>query len=227
MEKHLLLLHGALADESQIYPLRDLLRADASVHVHTFSGHGKRNTSQEAYSMDVFADEILEIAKSLDSAPDVFGYSMGGYAALCAARKSSSIGRIITLGTKFDWNAATAAREVQFLNPDIMEEKIPQFTGLLEKMHGQTWKSVVTRTAEMMIQLGKNAPLDAKTLSLIQNEVMILVGDQDVTAGVEASRKAAMLLPKSSFFVLDKTQHPIEKTNPVAIADRIRNFIYR
>ncbi|MFM9986676.1 MAG: alpha/beta fold hydrolase [Flavobacteriales bacterium] len=225
MEKHLLLLHGALADEGQLYTLRDLLSADAVVHVLTFSGHGKNRGEDVPFAMDIFSNEIIDYAKSTDVRLDVFGYSMGGYAALCAASKSDSLGKIIALGTKFDWNGASAAREIQFLNPDIMQEKIPHFAEQLKKMHGEGWKNVVSRTAAMMIELGKSAPLDAKALSEIKNKVMILVGDQDNTAGVEASRKAAMLLPNSSFFVLDKTQHPIEKTNPVALADRIRLFL--
>ena len=226
MEKHLLLLHGALADESQIYPLRDLLSADAVVHVLTFSGHGKNRGGEVPFAMVDFSNEIIEYVKSTGVRLDVFGYSMGGYAALCAAGKSDTLGKIITLGTKFDWNPSTAAREIQFLNPDIMQEKIPHFAEHLQKLHGEEWKNVVLKTAEMMVELGKSAPLDAKALSQIKNEVMILVGDQDNTAGVEASRKAAMLLPNSSFFVLDKTQHPLEKTNPVALADRIRLFLY-
>lgn len=225
MDRHLLLLHGALADENQLGFLEEALRDSAKIHKLTFVGHGRDSHNESRFAMDLFAGQIVDFVKNLGAETDVFAYSMGGYAALLAAHGYSGLGKIVTLGTKFDWNPSTSQREVQFLNPDVMIEKIPQYAARLEQIHGARWKTVVGKTADMMLDLGQNAPLHAKTLSEIKNKVLILVGDQDMTAGVEASRKAAMLIPHASFAVLDKTQHPLEKTNPAVLTDRIRKFM--
>ena len=51
--------------------------------------------------------EVITITRA-----DIFGYSMGGYVALHAARRHPErIGSIMTLGTKFAWDTPTAEKE--------------------------------------------------------------------------------------------------------------------
>ncbi|MBK9228864.1 MAG: alpha/beta fold hydrolase [Ignavibacteria bacterium] len=59
------------------------------------------------------------IEKTRISPCNIFGYSMGGYAALYAAKKYPGvIGKIFTLGTKFEWNEESSASEVKLLSPN-------------------------------------------------------------------------------------------------------------
>jgi pimeloyl-ACP methyl ester carboxylesterase len=157
----------------------------------------------------------------------VFGYSMGGYAALVAALgHPERFEKIVTLGTKFDWNPATASREVGMLNPAIIEQKVPAFAARLEAMHQPVpWKDVVNATARFMTALGYHPDLDTAGMGRIVNECLLMVGDQDVTAGVEATRTAAVCIPKASFRVLNATPHPVEKVDMSTISQEILKFL--
>ncbi|MFT5858565.1 MAG: pimeloyl-ACP methyl ester carboxylesterase [Flavobacteriaceae bacterium] len=77
---------------------------------------------------------------------------MGGYVALSLAHQNPKlVNKIVTLGTKFDWNPSSTAKEVKLLNPSVISEKIPQFATHLEKEHAPLdWNKVVENTAKMM-----------------------------------------------------------------------------
>src|SRR5688572_25311470 len=111
----LLLLHGALGSKSQFRDLSKILEKDFIVHSMDFSGHGGNTLTNEPFSIELFADDILnwqnenQIKKC-----DIFGYSMGGYSALYLARyHPHKVRRIFTLATKFEWTEDIAAREVK------------------------------------------------------------------------------------------------------------------
>nr|MCU0399335.1 alpha/beta hydrolase [Cyclobacteriaceae bacterium] len=135
--KPLLLLHGALGSKSQLEPLRQKLEQNRRiVFTLNFSGH-----SGEPFQIDfgiaAFADDVIRFMnKQLLSQVDVFGYSMGGYVAVWLAHKfPERIGKIYTLGTKFDWSPESAQKEVRKLDPIKIQEKIPAFARILEHRH--------------------------------------------------------------------------------------------
>ena len=77
---------------------------------------------------------------------------MGGYVALSAAIKAPRrFSKIITLGTKFSWSPAEAKKEIQLLNPEIIQEKVPAFANRLSHIHGKEhWQNLMLKTAQMM-----------------------------------------------------------------------------
>src|SRR5690606_942962 len=100
-----LLLHGALGCKKQFEDLQKILSENPKIHALDFDGHGE-NHSDESFSMELFSKNILNFLneKNIEKT-DVFGYSMGGYAALCLAKKQPErLGKIMTLGTKFLWD---------------------------------------------------------------------------------------------------------------------------
>jgi pimeloyl-ACP methyl ester carboxylesterase len=95
-------------------------------------GSWRAEYTAAGYSFDLFADDLLRFLNEhqIEKA-SFFGYSMGGYAAMVLALKHPErVDRIVTLGTKFDWNPISASKETQLLNVDLMEQKIPAFTVL-------------------------------------------------------------------------------------------------
>jgi pimeloyl-ACP methyl ester carboxylesterase len=128
MNPSLLLLHGALGSQKQFDPIIPLLEDQFDVHRFDFEGHGE-NVSDTAYSMKLFSQNVVEyLDKHSIEKTNVFGYSMGGYVALkTALAEPDRIGKIATLGTKFNWSLEAAQREVRMLNPDKIEEKGPPF----------------------------------------------------------------------------------------------------
>lgn len=213
-----ILLHGALGAGTQLEPLRHLLHASGrNVHAIDFSGHHGKPFSENGFGIDVFANDVLAYLneQKIHSA-DIFGYSMGGYVALWLAHlHPERVGRIVTLGTKFDWNIASAEKEIQKMNPEKIIEKVPAFARILQSRHQPVdWRELMRRTAEMMRSLGARPLLTEDILSMTMTPTLVCLGDRDDMADQEYSRKVAQLLPQGKFISFENTTHPIESLDP-------------
>jgi pimeloyl-ACP methyl ester carboxylesterase len=227
MKPNLLLLHGALASEAQLKPLARELGAFYRVHTFSFSGHGGRPLVPAEFDMQHFAQEVLEFIQDRDLPfVHVFGYSMGGYAALVAALSAAGrIKTITTLGTKFDWNAATISAETRMLDAATMREKVPQFATHLEQLHTPTPLPELLAATSAMVQALSNAPLlTPEKLAFLPIPVQVLVGELDKTAGVDASQEYAGYLPRGTFETIMNTPHPLERVNPDLLASRMIRY---
>jgi pimeloyl-ACP methyl ester carboxylesterase len=228
MRPPILLLHGALATEVQLKPLARELSAFFAVHSFTFSGHGGRPLGPTGPTMQHCATEVVGFLEERGlEAVHVFGYSMGGYAALSAALKAPERFRsITTLGTKFNWTPTTAAAETHLLNLDTMREKVPQYVQQLEQLHGPTPLSdVLGYTAQLMRGLGDSPILTPEKLSALEVPVQVLVGELDKTAGVDPTRHYTDFMPRALFEIIMNTPHPLEKVNPDLLFSRILRFV--
>ncbi len=211
----LLLLHGALGSQTQFTRLKKLLAPHFRVHAFNFSGHGNKPTDKE-FSMELFQEDVLHFMKgnSLASA-SIFGYSMGGYVALkLAIEHSEKVQKLMTLGTKVQWDPETAEKEVRLLNPEKMVEKIPQFVEVLKKEHGAaTWKPLVTKTATMMHGLGNGKAINLESFKTINSEVLVCLGTEDTMVSKKESEQLADTLSNGTFLEIEGFKHPIEQVN--------------
>lgn len=223
----LLLLHGALASQSQFDRFAPMLNDTFRVHTLNFSGHGGNPIPLTGYSFDTFASDILAyIDRNNIERISIFGYSMGGYAGLYFARKyPDRIAKVMTLNTKFNWDPLSTARETAMLNADKMLEKVPAFANNLIVQHGMNiWKQVLQHTETMMNNLAQQVSLSDEDLGQIVCPVMIAVGDRDNTAGLEENLQVYKKLGNSAFAVLPFTAHPFEKVNPEILALHCQSF---
>jgi pimeloyl-ACP methyl ester carboxylesterase len=222
----LVLLHGALGSATQLEPLAEKLKAGGrKTLLVNFSGHGGVAFSKNGFGIETFAQELLNFLNDNQiSQADIFGYSMGGYVALWLAHLHPlRIGKIVTLGTKFDWSPESAEKEVKRMNPEKMEEKVPAFARVLKERHAPNdWKEVVSKTAEMMTGLGRSPLLGEIVLKQEKSPVHILLGDQDEMADLNFSKQVAAWLPFGKFDLLPNTPHPIEKVNSDFIVDAMK-----
>jgi esterase/lipase len=223
--KPVLILHGALGSASQLEPVRKSLEQQGlQVHTLNFSGHGGE-PFQQTFGIEQFSEDTLRYMDThhLDTV-DIFGYSMGGYVALWLAQnKPNRIGKIVTLGTKFDWSVESALREVTKLNAEKILEKIPAFARILEHRHAPNdWKILLQKTGAMMMSLGEHPLLTEKIFKQISHQTLICLGDQDDMADRTYSEQVASYLPNGRFQLAENTQHPIEKVNPFVIDEIIR-----
>lgn len=215
--KPIILLHGALGTKTQLEPLKDLLKQSGrDVHTLNFSGHSGEPFSSSGFGIEVFSNDVLEyIQRERLDQVDIFGYSMGGYVAIWLALQHPTIvNQVTTLGTKFDWTPETAIKEVNKLDPEKIELKVPAFARILKHRHAPAdWKELVYKTAIMMTQLG-NSPLLTKAMfQSIKHFTTILLGDEDEMADTSYSKQVSAWVPQSRFSILSKTPHPIEKVN--------------
>src|SRR4030095_10403083 len=155
--QHLILLHGAIGSKEQLFPLAEVLKQNYTVHTLNFTGHGGENIPEEPFSIELFTKDVLRYMQqhNIDLA-SIFGYSMGGYVAMCLAKNyPEKISQAITLATKFYWDEAVAANEVKMLNAETIEQKLPAFAKQLKQRHAPIdWKLVLQKVAGMLIDLG-------------------------------------------------------------------------
>lgn len=224
--KDLLLLHGAIGAKSQFSELVRTLKSQYKIHALNFSGHGGAAMS-EAFSIEQFADEVLDYLNANQiSKIDIFGYSMGGYVALYLAKNQPErIRGIFTLATKFEWTPEIAERETKMLKAEKIAEKIPVFAAQLENRHAPNdWKTVLSKTAEMMIGLGAHNPLSPEDFKTIENTVRIGIGDKDMMVTLEETIAVYRSLPNATLVVFPDTQHPIEKVSTERLASGLQDF---
>lgn len=221
------MLHGAIGSSVQLESLADLLTDDFKVSLLNFSGHGGKPVTNEKFSIEMFAEDVLYfIDKGRLEGINIYGYSMGGYVALYIARHYPvKINKIFTTATKFNWNEDTSLKESKLLNPEIISEKIPKFAEQLSERHSpEDWKIVLNKTAEMMIGLGKNNLLKDKDYLQIENEILLSVGDRDNMVSIEETVDVYRKLKNGSLLILPGTPHPIEKINAERLANEIKKF---
>lgn len=224
--KNLLILHGAIGSKSQFNSLTSLLNNQFNIHLLNFSGHGGE-AFKENFNIAQFADDVLVyLDQQKIESIDIFGYSMGGYVALYLAKNHpEKVGKIITLGTKLSWTPEIAAKETKMLDAEKMEDKIPAFAKILKDRHyPNDWKTVLEKTASMMVAMGNKNILKDEDFKLIQHPVKMLLADNDEMVTYEETNHVAQLLPHATFEILPNSKHPIEKVDIDALSEIIRGF---
>lgn len=230
----ILILHGALGSATQHDPVKSVLKIEGyEVHCLNFSGHGGE-PFQQNFGVEQFAEDTLTYLDTHQlNQVNVFGYSMGGYVALSLAQHHPNrVGKIITLGTKFDWSIESATKEIKKLNAEKILEKIPAFARILEHRHAPNdWKELLQRTSDMMLALGHGPLLTKEVLQTIHHQTLICLGDQDDMADRDYSEQIASFLPNGKFSLWENTLHPIEKVDlkklNTVIADLFRDLHFR
>ncbi|MCC6865616.1 MAG: alpha/beta hydrolase [Ignavibacteria bacterium] len=205
-----------LAQKDQFNELIPLLRNKYRVFTFNFSGHGGNEIPRETFSIKMFAGELSSFIKKNNLAPaNIFGYSMGGYAALFASeRKPELFGKIFTLAVKFDRTLEIADKEIKMLDTETISAKVPEFAKELVKQHGtDKWELVLAKTSELMISLGNDNLLKNGMLSNIQNEVLVSVGDRDKMVSLEETIFAYRTLHNSKLLIFPNTYHALGKVN--------------
>lgn len=221
----IILLHGALGTQKQLSKLRHELESHFNVHSFDFEGHGEK-LSDAAFSIDLFTKNLEDyIEQNKLENCTVFGYSMGGYVALNYAKKHpEKLLNVVTFGTKFDWTPESSLNETKKLNPDKIQEKIPQFALFLEKsLAPNNWKSVMNKTAQMMLDLGNSDALKAEDFQKIITPTIIAIGTQDNMVSLDESKFAISNLVNAQLVELDGFVHPLEQNDVTILAKIILN----
>lgn len=224
--QQIILLHGAIGAKDQLSSLAEsLTNKGFQVHTFSFSGHGEMPFATD-FGITQFATELEQFIedKKLNAA-NIFGYSMGGFVALyLAARKPNLIAKIATLATKFDWTLESATKEAAMLNPKIIQEKVPQFAKDLQHRHGETWETLLSKTATMMQKMAAASLLNSEVLKTIECPVLLGIGDNDKMVSLDETRNVFASLSKAKMYMLPNTKHPLEGVNVPLLAEVLTDF---
>jgi len=223
----ILLLHGAIGSSAQLEKLQESLQGHYNVHTFNFPGHGGM-ALPDAFSIPLFAQAVKHyLQEQRVGRVTIIGYSMGGYVALYLAKHHPElVENIITLATKFEWNEAIAAKESKMLQPEVIEQKLPDFAKTLEVRHApQSWKQVMEKTKEMLLALGQQNALSLEDYASIQTPVQLLIGDRDKMVSLEETVAVYKQLPHAQLGVLPATPHPIEQVDMELLIFYIKRFM--
>jgi len=223
----LLLLHGALGSAQNLQSLAIELQNDFEIYMLTFEGHDGGDIPTNDFTIARFADDAIAYLNQNSIAEiSIFGYSMGGYVGLYLAKHfPERITKLYTLATKLNWTVEGAIKETAMLNPTIIKEKVPKYAAALEQLHGSNWEIVMQKTAQMMLDLGKNPILNQTDFEKITIPVLISVGDKDAMVSIEETVIAYRKLVNGQLNVMPNTVHPIEKVNVAELAHQIKRFV--
>lgn len=226
--RHLLLLHGAIGSSAQLSAVADALAGRYHVHTLDFPGHGGKPFPEQPFSIPFFAQSVLDLMNERElHKVCLFGYSMGGYVgAYLAGKHPERIEKLVTLGTKFHWDETIATKEVQMLNAEKIEQKVPAFAETLKKLHSPNdWKEVLSRTADMMNRLGKENALLPADYAAISTPSLLMLGDRDKMVTLDETVAVYKSMPYGRMCVLPNTPHPIEQVDNQLLAFMAANFL--
>jgi pimeloyl-ACP methyl ester carboxylesterase len=152
---------------------------------------------------------------------------MGGYVAMYLAKHHpQKINKVITLATKFTCDEAIAAKEIKMLNAEKIEEKLPGFAMSLQKRHApNNWKTVLEKTAAMLLEMGNANPLKPDDYKIIQHPVLLMLGDRDKMVSLDETLEVYKNLSDAQLAVLPDTAHPVEMLNIDRLTFELRTFL--
>jgi pimeloyl-ACP methyl ester carboxylesterase len=87
------------------------------------------------------------------------------------------------------------------------------------------WKTVLEKTAKMMIELGEKPILNADNLKNIQCPTLLLSGDKDVMVTSEETSRFSSFIPNSEFFEMNDFVHPILQVDARLLSLKIEEFV--
>jgi len=225
--KKVLLLHGALASKSQFDIILPLLNSSLDAEAINFSGHGGALPNINGYTFPVFANDILAYldSKKIEKI-NLFGFSMGGYAALYFAKLfPERVEKIFTLNVKFKLEATSTQKEVAMLNAENMVLKIPSFANNLMLLQGmEMWKKVLDNASDMMTNLTKQHFLTDDDFEKFSAPILLGIGDRDIYSSIEETIEIYRKIKTGQMLVLPDTSHPFEKIAPEIISSEIKRF---
>ena len=219
----LLLFHGALGDQSQMFDLARLLSSRFTVVCPDFPGHGA-DAGPCVHTMEELAEGINDLLLDYEEEPVyVFGYSMGGYAAaLYAARHKNRIRALVTYGTKWLWSDEIANNEISFLDADKITIKVPAYAQKLQKTHtGAGWLDLLDATRHLMLDLGQRHPLYQQHLKSIDIPVLVLRGENDQMVGVDDLECITALSSHFQSGELPGQKHPFDQVDLQILVNKI------
>lgn len=225
--KNLLLLHGAMASKNQFDDLMPLLNKSFKAEAVNFSGYGGKMPNTKGYTFHVFAEDILAYIDSEKIEKiNIFGFSMGGYAALYFAKlHPERVDKIFTLNVKFKWDATSSQKEMAKLNTENTLLKIPSFANNLMLLQGmEMWNKFLESSNNMMAHLTSQHFLADEDFEKLTMPVLLGIGDRDFTSTIEETLEIFRKLKNAQMLVLPNTSHPFEKINTEIINEEIKRF---
>lgn len=225
----LVLLHAALGStELETRRLLPYFNPYFKTIAIDFAAHGRSDDfpEEELLSLEFFAEAVPAV---LDHAhvgrAHLFGFSMGGSAALYAARTHPErIDRLVVHGMNVQWDAG----EVETMTGAMagaLEGLAPRWTERLAETHGaDRWRPLARR----MIRFTEALPdrrFPNEALAQITAPTLVSAGDRDRYFRVEHALNLWRTLPDARLAIHPGLDHPIQGVDPERFAALVTDFL--
>ena len=174
----LVVLHGAYMDIPSMGGIIPKLAETHRVYALEFQGHGRTTDIERKITYENLADDVAAFMDAVGLAKaDIFGYSMGGQAALqLAIRHPAKVNRLVAASVGYDlrgWQPEYAAAIPQFTVEMMLQ--MPFFKAQAEKKPG------FPKLIEKLIQLEKEPMAWEADVRTLKMPVLVIAGDADVS----------------------------------------------
>ncbi len=208
-------------------------------------GHGASAAPPGTYSMDVLADDVIELLDVLQLTEPVVlgGLSMGGYVALSImARFPQRVRALILMDTKAeaDTPAAAEAREVMASQIEGAQDVKPVVDAMLPRLlsasSAAAYPEMVARVRKMLETTAPRGVIGAlrglatrpdrtAMLSSIRVPTLLLFGQEDVITPPETAQTLASAIPYAQTVIIPKAGHLPPLENADAVNAALLNFL--
>lgn len=230
-----ILLHGLGCDATMWDGVVQALEPDVGVVIPEFRGHGGSTLGWKTPSVDLWADDVLRVARAEGlTSPAIAGLSMGGYTTLAVAAKAPGFARAYAL---IDTSAA----------PDDDNARLRRANGLAT-LRGSGWRDYAlallpslllesrddfprqrdhlltmfdrAREAGLVSALFALAarPDRRSILPFLHVPCVVVVGEADRLTPLERAEEAVEALPRARLFVLPGVAHLSAMEDPSGVA---------
>ena len=216
--RKLILIHGALGAAEEYDTILPLLKEHFEVTPFELPHHGTRKNSGVPFNIECLTNDLLEFLSSHGKSI-IYGFSLGGYVALCAAqRDTKNIEGIITQGTKLNWSPEIAEKEIKSLDESFLKNKLQPFHEYLVNLHGDYLPHLLDKTATFMKVLGSNPVLSKNTLQKVDIPIRFTRGGKDRVVSQEETIEFAKYVSNQCYFEIPFLPHPLGFIKPKYIA---------
>lgn len=203
------MLHGAFGSKQDLVQLANCLKSVECILLD-LPFHDQNST--KIFTYQNLISNLEEKLKTIHY-DFIFGYSMGGYLALDLALKHKiKPQKIITYGTKFQWNQNIIDSIKKVMNPSDLKIRLPQYTLELEKNFGPYWADLIQSTFELMEYISNN-PLTIDSGNMLMTSVQCIVGSKDKLVSIEETKLFFSTLPQVELCSLENGYHELTKSN--------------
>ncbi len=245
-----LMLHGFTGDAESMAPAAEPLADAFEVHRVELVGHGRSDAPDDVapYSMPACVEQVVAVLDALEiEAAHVYGYSMGGRAALSlAAAHPARVRSLVLVGAtaglasaedradRVASDEALAARiERDGLEPFVDAwMSLPLFASqkrlgddALARARAQRLKGTTTGYANSLRGMGTGAmPPLHDALRRLAMPVCLVVGEEDAKFRAIAAQLVAAL-PDARVEAIAEAGHAAHLEQPAAMGDVVRRFL--
>lgn len=229
MPDTLVLIHGTNGSHAETRPLADRLPRDIETVAPNWLGHGGRPAPDDGYGIDAIVEDlVLSMDREQIARAFLFGYSIGGYAALVLAhRYPERVRGIVTFATRHLWHARGVGHLVHLADPArLTRPGNTRAADLAAIHHPADWRLVNGANRRLFAQLGERPPLGEADLRSIVAPVLVLNGTRDPLVPAEESRHLASLFRIWRLGLFEGSAHPFGQTPLDDIATATAGFIH-